>query len=94
MIRSRVILLHPTLGGALESTAPPATEHPLIAHFGPTRRGRCDPLIPGPQERHQQRTRCSSVQITLGERAWFVATPLFSLRENAIAKEPALSYPE
>ena len=31
------------------------------------------PLFPG-RERHQQRTRCSSVQITLGERAWFVAT--------------------
>jgi len=29
MIRSRVILLHPTLGRALESTAP-ATEHPVI----------------------------------------------------------------
>src|SRR5262249_12117619 len=26
------------------------------------------------RERHQQRTKCSSVQITLGERAWFVAT--------------------
>jgi hypothetical protein len=30
----------------------------------------------------------------LGEMAWFVATPLFSLRENVIAKEPGLSYPE
>src|SRR5262245_44291355 len=36
--------------------------------------GRSDPRIPGPRERHQQRTRCSSVQITLGERARFVAT--------------------
>src|SRR5262249_13267103 len=35
---------------------------------------RCDPLIPGPRERHQQRTKCSSVQITLGARVWFVAT--------------------
>jgi hypothetical protein len=30
MIRSRDILLHPTLGRTLESTAPPATEHPVI----------------------------------------------------------------
>jgi hypothetical protein len=35
---------------------------------------RCDPHIPGPRERHQQRTMCSSVQITLRERIWFVAT--------------------
>jgi hypothetical protein len=34
----------------------------------------CNPLIPGPRERHQQRTMCSFVQIALGERAWFVAT--------------------
>jgi hypothetical protein len=32
--------------------------------------------------------------MTLGERPWFVATPLFSLCENAIAKEPGSSYPE
>ena len=37
---------------------------------------------------------CSFVQITLAERAWFVATPIFSLRENAIAKEPGSGYPE
>src|SRR5262249_47039338 len=30
-------------------------------------RGRSDPLIPGPRERHQQRTRCPSVQITSGK---------------------------
>ena len=35
-------------------------------------------------------TMCSSVQITLRERASVVATFLFSLRENA--KEPGLSY--
>jgi hypothetical protein len=29
--------------------------------------GRSDPLIPGSRERHQQRTECSSVQITLGK---------------------------
>src|SRR5439155_22436859 len=31
------------------------------------------PLLPS-RERHQQRTLCSFVQITLAERAWFVAT--------------------
>ena len=36
--------------------------------------GSLQPLISGPRERHQQRTRCSSVHIMLGERAWFVAT--------------------
>src|SRR5271154_3436960 len=28
---------------------------------------RCNPLIPDPRERHQQRTRCSSVPITSGK---------------------------
>src|SRR5262249_9731702 len=32
------------------------------------------PLLPGPRERHQQRTKCSSVQIALGEWAWFLVT--------------------
>ena len=34
----------------------------------------CNPLIPGPRERHQQRTRCPSVQGALGERSWFLVT--------------------
>ena len=33
---------------------------------------------------------CSSVQITLGEKAWFVATA-YSLFGNPIAKEPGLA---
>jgi hypothetical protein len=32
------------------------------------------PLILAPRERHQQRTKCSFVYITLAKRAWFVAT--------------------
>src|SRR5262249_60000169 len=50
----------------------------------------CNALIPGPRERHQQRTRCPSVQITLGERAWFLATA-HSRFGNPIAKEPGLA---
>src|ERR1700733_6094358 len=36
--------------------------------------GRWDPLILAPRERHQRRTLCPFVQITLAERARFVAT--------------------
>ena len=47
------------------------------------------PLFPS-RERHQQRTRCSFVQIALAERAWFVATPLFPVPGNAITNEPGV----
>ena len=53
-----------------------------------------DPVILAVRERHQQRPMCSFVQIIPLDRGSVVATPLFSLRENAITKEPGLSYPE
>jgi hypothetical protein len=48
------------------------------------------PLFPS-RERHQQRTRCSFLQITLAERAWFVATAARStpFAPSASRREPS-----
>jgi hypothetical protein len=61
----------PALTGTAQpgGTGPRNLHIPACSPFPPAVRcvGRCDPLIPGPRERHQQRTKCSSVQTTSGK---------------------------
>ena len=74
----------PTL--PLEKPPEQVLERPCITNLGPRQPAQgCRPLDPSvdgtalfpSRERHQQRTLCSFVQITVAKRAWFVATEAY-----------------